>query len=214
MTHQAGQYLHVNLPHEFADNRGTKRFFTIASAPEEEGVSITSKFTSPGSSFKQHFHRLQPGDTMFADEIGGDFVLPDRVGAPLLLIAGGVGVAPFRSMIQSMLLTKTLRPLTLVYVVKSPDEFVFQEIFDAADTQGATIIRMLSEPAEGWTGSVGRADAPTLSKLVPNLPEHEVYVSGPEGMVEAIEKFMPTLGVPVEKLHRDFFPGYQETYQR
>ncbi len=78
VTWQAGQFLHCILEHEPMDNRGEERWFTIASAPFEKELMITTRIANEkGSSFKTALSALQVGETIEVPEIDGDFIVED-----------------------------------------------------------------------------------------------------------------------------------------
>src|SRR5450755_522220 len=65
---QAGQYLHYVLNHPKPDDRGVERYFSIASAPHEKKVMLTTRFAPKGSSFKKALRKLRPGDAIEAHD--------------------------------------------------------------------------------------------------------------------------------------------------
>ena len=122
---QAGQFLHYSLPHPDVDDRGITRYFTIASAPFEGHVMLTTRFAGKrSSSFKRALRQLPVGAAVDVGEPDGDFVVGDP-GDEHVLIAGGIGVTPFRA----ILLDRDHRELpikaTLLYANRSPD-FVYK----------------------------------------------------------------------------------------
>src|SRR3954452_285596 len=73
---KAGQFLHYVLNHAPTDDRGSDRWFTIASAPFERHVMITTRFASKhGSTFKKTLKALKPGDTIEVSDLDGDFIV-------------------------------------------------------------------------------------------------------------------------------------------
>jgi len=93
----AGQYLELQVPHRGADARGTRREFSIVSAPSDL-PAVRIAFRNAGdraSTYKRALATRRPGDVFAATGIWGDFVLPRRPD-PLLLVAAGIGVTPVR----------------------------------------------------------------------------------------------------------------------
>src|SRR5438105_8990282 len=74
----AGQYLHYVLHHEPTDDRGSDRWFSIASAPFEKNVTLTTRFSKDkGSTFKKSLEGLKTGDTVEVTDVDGDFIVDD-----------------------------------------------------------------------------------------------------------------------------------------
>ncbi|WP_066043584.1 ferredoxin--NADP reductase [Herbiconiux solani] len=96
-----GQYLELGLPHGRSDSRGSRRAFSIASAPGADVLSLGVKLSQPSSSFKRALVALEPGATVRATWVGGDFLLPADPATPVILAAGGIGITPFISQLQS-----------------------------------------------------------------------------------------------------------------
>ncbi len=90
---EAGQYLELDVPHRHPDARGTRREFSIVSAPADlPTVRIAFRDgKGPQSSYKRALAAVEPGDTLAVTGVWGDFVLPRRTDAPLLLVAAGIG---------------------------------------------------------------------------------------------------------------------------
>ena len=107
---QAGQYLHYFLNHPNPDDRGVERYFSIASAPHEKQVMLTTRFAPKGSSFKKALKKLKLGDAIEAREKGGDFVLDHRT-KMFVFIAGGIGITPFRAILLD--LDRNRKPLNV-----------------------------------------------------------------------------------------------------
>lgn len=199
LTFQAGQFLQWTLPHNKPDNRGIRRWFTISASPSETELLITTKFSEKSSTFKQALQKVQPGDRLTATGLEGDFVLPIDVDRPLVFLAGGIGITPFRSMIKFLVDTKEARPITLLYAAKTPDEFVFKDLLAAAEKTIGLKVRYITGPL----------DEHAIRASVTDLTRPFFYVSGPEPMVEALGMVLKKAGVPEAHLKQDFFPGYE-----
>jgi glycine betaine catabolism B len=127
-----GQYLEWTLPHAGADNRGSRRYFTIASSPTEPYVDIGVKFYPAPSSFKEALGRMDLEDPILAAQLAGDFTLPKDRRQKLAFIAGGIGITPFRSMVKYLLDTGQRRPIILLYTVRKAADITYQDVWEKA----------------------------------------------------------------------------------
>jgi ferredoxin-NADP reductase len=197
---QAGQFLHYSLPHPDADDRGTTRYFTIASAPFEGHVMLTTRFASErSSSFKRALRRLPVGAVVEVGEPDGDFVV-DAPGDQHVLIAGGIGVTPFRAILLDLDHRQLPINATLLYANRTRDFVYKAEIDRLAGRHPGLVVRYVMSP-ERVTPSLIRAEAADLA--TPTF-----HVSGPEPFVEALGSMLSALGVPEAHVKRDYFPGY------
>ncbi len=203
----AGQYTELHVPHKNPDKRGDKRWFTLSSSPEDEFLTITTKYAGAGksSSFKKALFSLKPGAVLDAAEPMGDFVLPKLIQTPLVFVAGGIGITPFHSMLKWLSDTVEERPIKLLYGVRTEDEIVFQDTFRAS---GVEPIIVVSEPSDAWGGERGHLSAELILGLEKPSDDTLVYVSGPEPMVQALGKDLHAAGLAKSQLVSDEFPNY------
>lgn len=204
-----GQYLEWTLPHQDVDRRGIRRYFTIASSPTESDIVLGLKIPQQHSSFKQELVAMKPGDIMYATSLDGDFVLPEnKDGRPLVCIAGGIGITPFRSMVTYMLDTQEKREVTLFFCNKTQEDIVWQELWSRAQEQlGMQTVHVLDRPDSAWPGERGRIDQAMLERYVADLHVPVYYISGPPGMVHAYTNLLKACGVLRRNIVTDFFPG-------
>lgn len=196
---QAGQFLHYTLPHHDSDDRGTERWFTISTAPYEEHIMLTTRFTNPdGSSFKKALTRLKIGDYVEGDTPEGDFVY-GAADLRHILIAGGIGVTPYRSMLLQQ--DHNNQPINAVLLYANRDD---QFVFDAE-------LEAISDHQPDFE-IVKYADGQFISKEdlshYSGLDKALFYISGPKKMVDSYQDLLSQLGVPAEQIKLDFFPGY------
>jgi ferredoxin-NADP reductase len=202
----AGQFAEWTLKHSRADDRGIKRWFTISSSPTDDLVTITTKRAAEnGSSFKNALFQLKPGDEITMSEPMGDFVLPKLIQTPLIFVAGGIGITPFHSILSWLHATGEVRPIKLLYAVRVEEEIIFQETFDKA---GISPVYVVSQPSDAWGGERGQLSAELVLGLEKPDENTLVYVSGPEPMVEKLEKDLKKAGLRKDQLVLDFFPNY------
>jgi len=206
-----GQYMEWTLGHDRADARGNRRYFTLASAPTEKTLRLGVKFSQKSSSFKKAMLAMNPGDEIVAGQVAGDFVLPKDPKQKCVLIAGGVGVTPFRSMIKYLLDTHQSRPITLFYANKTPDDILYKDVFDRARQElGIQIIYTVTEANKlpsSWNGTVGRITPQLIKTKVPDFRSCNFYISGPRGMVDSFKELLERMNVPGAQIKTDFFSG-------
>ncbi|MDQ3158729.1 MAG: FAD-dependent oxidoreductase [bacterium] len=195
---RAGQFTHLQLLHSNPDERGEKRWFTLSSSPTEDYLSITTRLVDKRSSFKQAFSDLKPGNKMSFDEPEGDFVLPDDKSKKLVLIAGGIGVTPYRSQAKYMIDTGEKRSIELIYAARSEDDIAFKELIEEA---GFKLIPFISK---------NLPDTEKLLSLAGDTSDKVIYISGPEQFVEKLNHDLLSKGVNKNQIKTDFFPGYEE----
>ena len=194
----AGQFIRIELPHDNPDSEGTKRWFTVSSAPYENIIQITTRVTD--STFKQALSKLPIGGTVpIIETPDGDFVWLDS-DKPLVFVAGGIGVTPFRSILKQRFHDGLPLNATLVYGNRTPDAVFQEELDEYANKDSAFSVHYVA----------GRLDQPKLVELIPNLYASLVYVSGPEPMVESLGDQLRAAGLPDAQLKQDFFPNYTE----
>ena len=207
-----GQYMEWTLGYEEADSRGNRRFFTLASAPTEPNLRLGVRFNNPSSTYKQAMLAMGRGDEIIAGQLAGDFTLPKDRNRPLIFIAGGIGITPYRSMIKYLLDTHQRRPITLFYGAATVRDFVYQDIWDQAERKlGIRTIRIAEEKdglPRGWVGLVGRIQPEMIRTYAPYYRKAVFYISGPNVMVDAVKSMLRKMGIPDSQIKTDFFAGY------
>jgi ferredoxin-NADP reductase/YHS domain-containing protein len=201
-TWTPGQFIRVELPHDNPDDEGTKRWFTISSTPHDGYIQITTRVTD--TTFKQALSALPVGGTInLVEQPDGDFVWQES-DKPLVFVAGGIGITPFYSMLKARGHSGQSVLATLIYNGRT-DELPFKAEFDEASKR---------HPEFHVHYVIGeQLTVNKLTRIVPELALSEVYVSGPEPMVEALGEQLRASGISDQNLHEDFFPHYnKDTY--
>ena len=115
----------------------------------------------------------------------------------VLLLAGGVGITPLRTLFETL-----PGEVTLVYYARSAEDLALSAELDAtAATRGASVHYVLGGPH----GSSVPLTAEALSELVPDLPAHDVYLCGPPGMTATAKSALREAGVPWHRIHHESF---------
>lgn len=194
----AGQYIRVELPHDSPDQEGTKRWFTNSAAPYEKIMQITTRITQ--STFKRALSLLEPGDNLaMIENPDGDFVWQNS-DLPILFVAGGIGITPFRSILRQRAHDDMPLAVTLIYGGRGEEGLPFRdEIRDWREKDSRfKVFYATGEPLS----------AAKLHELYPDINESLVYVSGPEAMVEVLSTELKDKGLLEDRLKRDDFPNY------
>jgi ferredoxin-NADP reductase len=206
-----GQYMEWTLGHADPDNRGNRRYFTLASSPTEDELRLGVKFSRASSSFKQALLELGQDSEIVAGQLGGDFVLPNDPRQKCVLIAGGIGITPFRSMIKYLLDTRRPRPIVLFYAARTVDDIVYRDLFEQARRElGIKTIYIVSDARKapaGWRGYAGHISAQLIQSEVPDYRNCRFYISGPQSMVESSRAFLSELHIPGSQIKTDLFSG-------
>lgn len=205
----AGQYLELDVPHRRADARGTRRPFSIVSAPEDLPVlrvAYRDGGTAKRSTFKKALAAVGDGDALAVTGVWGDFLLPRNLAAPIVMVAAGIGVTPFVSQLRQSRVAAEDRDIVLVYVASEASELAFRDEIEASGVPVVVFTR--DRPRDlpvNWTWAQGvRLDADGLMRVVPDLAERHAYISGPPGL---IAELAPGLG-KARSLTTDAFSGY------
>ena len=135
-------------------------------------------------------------------------VLADKAGAGLVLIAGGVGLAPIMSILRQARAKQDPRPIRLFYGNRLDTQIMYaQEISDMRAALDLEVIYVLSEPPEDWAGKVGEFDGRMLNECLPVAIRSEwlYVVCGPALMIESVEQSLRELDIPMRQIVSEKF---------
>ena len=211
LSFRPGQYLEWTLPHDSADNRGVRRYLTVASSPADRVIRVGVRFSPESSTFKRRLLEMKRNDKLFAGHLAGNFVLPRDPAEKLVFIAGGIGVTPFASMIRDLLARGERRPITVLFGNLTASDIAYKDLLEQADEElGIRTVHVLSDVGSlpnDWTGRTGFIDDSVVREEVPDYKERTFYISGPPPMVKACRKALGRLGVRGSRIRTDYFPG-------
>jgi len=207
ITFTPGQYLELSLPHARSDARGSRRIFSISSAPSLDGpITVAMTISDPPSSFKAAMLALEPGDAITGTLVGGDFLLPRDAATPVLLIAGGIGITPFASQLADARARGEERDIVVVYAVRDATELPYADLLE-----GVRVVLLAPQAPprlpDRWTyAGSGRLTVELLRQAVPDVADRRVYVSGPPSLVNAARPIARASGA--RRITTDSFSGY------
>ncbi|WP_051202927.1 ferredoxin reductase family protein [Sediminimonas qiaohouensis] len=195
LRYRAGQFVWMT--------EGARRFplfdhpFSIASSPQREQLNLIIK---EAGDFTRKIGDLAPGTLIGIDGPYGTFTLDRHHGDHVVLIAGGVGIAPIMGLLRDLVARRDPRPVRVAYAAGRPENMACLDEIEAAKTVLDLKVMLISEePAEGWTNPTGLLDRGKLTELLGGLdPERTVVLMcGPGAMVTQVSDMLLDVGVPM-----------------
>jgi len=219
MKFKAGQYMDLTLidPPE-TDEEGNTRTFSINSAPDDPELWFTTRLRD--SAFKRTIRTMPLGAQVKAEGPFGSFTLHNNPGRPAVMLAGGIGITPFRSMVRRAAHEKLPHRIVLIYANRRPedapflDEFRDLEIASPRITFVPTMTKM-GDSKLPWKGETGRIDSALIQRHLPlaSAPDAEpprpiFYIAGPPGMVASLGSMLNRAGIDDDDIRTEEFAGY------
>jgi ferredoxin-NADP reductase len=193
------------------DAEGNIRSFSIASAPHEEELMFATRMRD--TAFKRVLKTMPLRTEITMDGPMGSFTLHSDSSRSGVLIAGGIGITPFRSTILHASRSRLPHRLLLFYSSRRPEDAAFlRELEDLAKENARfTFVGIMTDMAKSkqkWTGKTGLLDKRMLSESLADLQRPVYYVAGPPEMVSAIAKVLADLGISDDDIRSEEFAGY------
>jgi ferredoxin-NADP reductase len=204
--HLAGQHVDVRLTAE--DGYQAERSYSIASAPGDPALELTVERIDDGEVSPYLVGDVRVGDEIeIRGPIGGYFVWSKMRGGPLLLLGGGSGIVPLRSIMRQHAAVMSDAPVRLLYSVRAQREIIFHKELDQLAGDGVEVIYTLTrEQPEGWTGYHRRIDADLLREIAwPADARPLAYVCGPGAFVERAASDLVALGYEPDRIKTERF---------
>ncbi len=208
-SYRAGQAVNLALvdPPE-TDAKGNSRTFSLASAPSEATLQVATRMRD--TAFKRVLGSLAPGAAVKLRGPMGSFTLPEDAARPVVLLAGGIGITPFMSMLREEERQGSKRPRVLLYSNRSPADAPFLAELHrlARPGSGLRMVAAVTEnaPAPGTWGGI--ADPEFLRRELEGVSGAIHYLAGPPGMVGALRKALGAMGADAADIRTDEFYGY------
>jgi ferredoxin-NADP reductase len=199
----------VNPPE--TDAEGDTRAFSLASAPHEPDLMIATRIRD--TAFKRTLKGLQPGTEVKIEGPFGSMTLHRKTNRPAVILAGGIGITPFRSMIVQATEGNTGHSLFLFYSNRRPEDAAFlaelQELARQREnlTLVATMTNLENSQAD-WSGETGHISLELLMKYVTDLADPIYYTAGPPALVAAMKELLNEAGVDEDDVNSEDFSGY------
>jgi ferredoxin-NADP reductase len=205
LNYKPGQCLFVTIK---CGGRNLSKTLSLSSSPtEKEHIEFTKKLTD--SEFSNTLRTLKVGDWATIDAPYGKFTFEGE-NEKIALLAGGIGITPFRSICKYCTDMRLTAKITLLYGNRSESDIVFKKELEEMEKQNENlkVVFILNEASNAWKGATGVIDAELVKKEVPDYKERAFYACGPPPMVQAMEKLIRDLGLPLTQLRLEVFTGH------
>jgi ferredoxin-NADP reductase len=209
---KAGQFANFTLlePAEIGPE-GNTRSLSLASAPYEKDLMVAMRMRN--TAFKRALGALPAGARILLQGPFGNLTLHGGIARPAVLLAGGIGITPFRSMIWQAAEGRSPHRIVLFYSVRRPEEAAFLDELQEMEyfNPRYRFIPTVTEPHNAglqWRGEIGRITHEMLAKYIVDLKEPIYYIAGPPAMVAGMRQFLESAGVTDHDIRAEEFYGY------
>lgn len=205
--HVAGQHLDLRLTAE--DGYQAERSYSIASAPEDDRLSLTVERIDDGEVSPYLTEELGPGDQFeVRGPVGGHFTWRASDGGPLLLLAGGSGLVPLMAMLRHRAAQRSPVDTRLLVSARGRQDILYrEELSRLAGGDGLEVHYTLTREAPAdWAGWRRRIDAPMVTAVGPDPAQRpRIYVCGPTAFVERAADLLVARGHEPAAIHAERF---------
>jgi len=174
------------------------RAFSLASSPtEEDYIEIAAKRYTEGRLTPWLHDTVKVGDTLNVKGPEGNFVFTEGESDEIVLIGGGIGIAPYRSMIRYIIAKGLPVRVKLLYSARTPEDFAFKPEFDAVMKKHSNLHcdYTITRPDQTlWTERIGRFNDAFLRDHIGPVGTL-YYLCGPDRMIKECAQILTTLGV-------------------
>jgi predicted ferric reductase len=183
----------------------TSHPFSFCSSAEQNG-SLQVAIKAAGD-FTSSVATVEPGTAVFVDGPHGVFSIDQYEGAGFCLIAGGVGIAPALSMLETLADRDDVRPVVLFAGNRNWDSVILRERIDELTTRlNMSVVHVLEQPPDDWDGETGYLDAEILARHLPEgFRRFQFFACGPTPMLAAVEAALVGIGTPADRIHTERF---------
>lgn len=212
-SYMAGQSCDLTLLNPAVDDgKGNTHAYSIASAPHEKELMIATRLRD--SAFKRSLQSMPAGSAVKLDGPFGTFTLPESSARPVIFLAGGIGITPFRSMMLDAAHRKLSHTIYLFYSNRRQEDAAFLTELGKLDYPLHHLVATVTgtgaqAPVNQWKGEKGRITSEMIRKHAGSMEEYIYYIAGPADMVLALRQMLKEASVNSEDIFVEVFSGYE-----
>jgi ferredoxin-NADP reductase len=204
-----GQYFFLTLPElRYEDPKGAMRHFSIVNSPSQKGIlQFATRLTDSG--YKKTLNEIALGTEVEIGNAMGIFGIPQENTKPVVMIAGGIGITPFVSILRDMHEKEAEHNVRLFYSNRLKKQTAFLDELqrmDLSDSNMNLILTLTDDP--NWAGEVRMVNGEFIKDYVPDYNDCLFMISGPPAMVETIYNQLMGLGLSNLDIRTENFAGY------
>lgn len=204
---QSGDFTIPQLPNP--DTKGATRTFSLAQAENGKTVMVATRMRS--SAFKNYWRDMPLGSVVQLSGPMGNMVLHEDVKRPAVFLAGGIGITPFRAMVEAATLKQLPHRITLFYSNRTRGSIAFYDDFVNWATQNKNfrfVPTLTDDVPPDWPFARGLIGPEMLQRYLPDLAAPIYYIAGPPAMVTGVQGTLTALGISRDNIRSEDFSGY------
>ena len=207
-----GQFLDITLlNHRETDSEGNVRGFSIASAPCEDFIMVATRLRN--TAFKRVLRSVSLGTEVKIEGPFGDLRLHHDKSRAAVVLTGGIGITPFRSILLQAAKEKLPHRIFLFYANRRPEDAAFLDELQQLEMQNpnyklVACMTEMEKSSRTWSGESGVINPQMLAKYLKRVTSPVYYVTGPPAMVKTMHTMLVDMGVDDDSMRIEEFAGY------
>jgi len=205
---KSGQWAILKLNElKYPDDRDGKRVLSITNSPNENTLlKFATRISDSG--FKKTLNELPIGESAEIERIGGKFTLP-QISCHIIMIAGGIGITPFMSMLRDMRDNKNSIPVTLIYSNRNRAASAYIEELEEM-TKSLPNFKLVLLTDEETAKEKGKkyVDGDLIKEHIDDIHSCKYMIVGPPPMVKGVKEALEEIIDNKENIIIENFSGY------